>query len=288
VWLDVERDDILKRYPVLADLLAAKASSGLDSVVSQLLEVLTARKESPSATIQPILQPGVELTANKPQPQAGTGELYIPPTVFFYDRVAEAFSGIRGLYETEDTGEIVLRLTILLRNPLSFEGYYPSFMTFDMRGGTRDIHSFRVLDKAHVLIECHELRLKKLAVFRPPSYWQYFVYLECQPDLPTGLYEGAREDEEYAIYQGESITRAEYDDGCIFRNGKSIPVTGAELRVRHLIPTNLVIASRFSPININAFDKERRSILQGILKVTKSLSDFVRALEQLPRHPKDS
>ncbi len=39
--------------------------------------------------------------------------------------------------------------------------------------------------------------------------------------------------------------------------------------------TNLVIASRISPVNINAFDRERRSVLSGILSGNKSLSDFV-------------
>jgi len=215
-------------------------------------------------------------------------ENYIHPTVFFYDRIAEAFPGIEGLYETSDTGEIISRLSILLRNPLQFEGHYSSFMMFGMRGGTLDINSFRVLNEEHILIKHRELKVNKLAVFRPASYWQYFIYLECDPDSPTGLYKNAREREEYAIYQDELITRAEYDDGCIFRNGKSISTGGcSELRARSLIPTNLIIASRFSPININAFDKERRSILEGILKGNKSLSDFIDAFEKLPRHPND-
>lgn len=262
VWLNVKREDILKTYPTLADLYAADASKGLNHVVDELLKVIKPNNET------------VE-------------ERYIQPTVFFYDRIAEAFPGIRGLYEINDKNEIISRLSILLREPLQFKGYYPSFVMFDMRGGTMDIRSYRVLNEDQILIVYDELRPRKLAVYRPPSYWQSLVYLECHPNSPTSLYEKAYESEEYAIYQEELITRAEYDDGCIFRNGKSISTSGAELRVRPLIPNNLIIASRFSPININAFDNARRSILEDILKGNKSLSDFIEAFEKLPRHHND-
>lgn len=263
VWFNVKRDDILQNYPILADLYAADASKGLETVVSELLKVLSPKDET-------------------------TEENYIQPTVFFHDRTAGAFPGLRGLYETSDKDEIISRLSILLRDPLQFKGYYPSFMMFDMRGGTMDISRFRVLDEDHVIIVHDELKPKRLAVFRPAAYWQSLIYLECYPDVPTGLYENAREYEEYAVFQDELITRAEYDDGCIFRNGKSIPAEGTELRVRALIPANLIIASRFSPINNNAFDKVRRSMLRGILDGSKSLLDFIDEFEQLPKHPKDS
>lgn len=287
VWLNVDENYIASYSLILADRIAAKASDGMAKVISDLLVVISpCENHSDTAAASAVVLP------EKPsivQTELGENhsENYRRPTIFFYDRIAESFPGIRGLYETTDIDEVISRLNIVHRNPLRFEGYYPPLMMFNIRGGTLDIDHFRVLNEDHILIVHDELRPKKLAVFRPESYWQYFIYLECQPDSPTGLCENVGEYEEYAIYQNELITRPEYDDGCIFRNGKSISLRHAELRARALIPTNLIIASRFSPMNINAFDKERRSILKGILKGSAPLSDFVDAFKQLPRHPKD-
>jgi hypothetical protein len=101
VWLNVKRDDIRENYPILAHLYAADASKGIRFVVDELLKVLKPKKENDD-------------------------ENYIHPTVFFYDRIAEAFPGIRGLYETTDMSEITSRLSILLREPLQFKGYFQS------------------------------------------------------------------------------------------------------------------------------------------------------------------
>jgi hypothetical protein len=39
VWLDVQRDDILKTYPILANLYAADASRGMQYVIDELMKV---------------------------------------------------------------------------------------------------------------------------------------------------------------------------------------------------------------------------------------------------------
>lgn len=263
VWFDVDRDDILKHYPTLADLYAADASRGMSNVVTELSKVLRPRTRA-------------EVPA------------HVSPTVFFHNRMIDAFPGKKGLYETVEKSEIMLRLPVLFRDPLRFPDYYSPLMVFDMHGGTADIDSFKVLDVDHILLDSEELNCRRLAAYRSLSYWQCFLYLESDPDPPTGLYQGSTEGEEYALYRGELMTRAEYDDGCMLREGKFIETTGSELRIRHLVPASLVIASRSSPINCNAFDAERSSILEGTISGQKSLADLVDAVKKLPRHPNDA
>jgi len=262
VWLNVKRDDILKHYPTLANLYAADYSKGMDTVIKELLVVLI--------------------------PENADENNHIEPTVFFYERTTEAFPGIRGLYETTDTKEIISRLNILLKEPLQFKGYYPSFMLYDMHGGTSDIGNYRVIDEGKILIDIDELIPIRLIVFRPMPYWQCFIYLECDPDVRIGLYKNSVEGEEYAINDnGDLITRSEFDDGFMFRDGRSIPIGNVELRHRSLIPTSLIIASRTSPINKNAFDKYREAFLKDILHGEKSIDAFIEIYKLLPRHHND-
>jgi hypothetical protein len=233
-------------------------------------------------------------------PEAGADSdtsSYQPPTVFFYNRVAEGFPGKRDLYETRSVEEIAQRLTVVLRQPLVFPHYFPSLAIFGLRPGMLEIRKFRVLDSERVLVDYWELRPSKLVVYRPEGYWRYFIYLESEADSPTGLYgpverpidpyDEIRGSEEYAVFKGELITREEYDDSCIFRNGRSLSTEGAELRHRWLIRTGIVITSRFSPINRNEHDTYRCAIQRSILEGQQSLDELVELFDRLPRHPKD-
>jgi len=263
IWLNVRRDDIIKHYPTLANLYAADYAKGMDSVIKELLVVLIPEKTDES-------------------------NRHVEPTVFFDKRISEAFPGIRGLYETTATKEIISRLNILLKEPLQFKGYYPSLMLYDMNGGTSDIGNYKVIDEGKILIDIMEITPRRLIAFRPQPYWQSFVYLESDPDVPTGLYKKSYESEEYAINEkGDLITRSEFDDGFMFRDGRSIPIGNVELRYRSMIPTSLIIASRTSPINRNDFDKHRETFLKDILHGEKSIDDFIQIYERLPRHHND-
>jgi hypothetical protein len=203
----------------------------------------------------------------------------VSPTVFFFQRVSEGFSGKRDLYITEDETEIINRLKIILRRPLEYRGYCPSLMMFLGHGGTTDLNRFEILPKHHILLRNNEFQISKMAVYRPSAHWQYFIYLENAPDKPIGLSESSLLREEYAISNGEFITREEYDDGSIYRNGISRSIGNVELRVRHLVPTNLIISSRSSPINDKEFDRTRCAILNGILSGKKDLRDFIDELD---------
>ncbi len=263
IWLNVSREDILTHYPTLANLYAADFSKGMDSVIQSLLTVIAPEKTPES-------------------------DYYISPTVFFFDRICETFPGIRGFYETTDSNEIISRLNVLLKQPLKFKGYYASFMIYDMNGGTSDIESYKVIAEAKICIDILELIPRRLIVFRPMPYWQSFIYLESNADVPTGLYTKSYESEEYAINDNRDlITRSEFDDGFMFRNGESTPIGIVELRYRSLIPTSLIIASRTSPINRNDFDKHREVFLKDILHGKKSIEEFIQIYERLPKHHND-
>jgi hypothetical protein len=229
--------------------------------------------------------PDIPTKQDKSYPEITEG--YEKPTVLFDYRMSDGFPGIRGLWFTDNKKEIIARLKTIFRKPLFFECYYPYMMMYFGYGGTGDIAKFKIIDEQHILLGNNEYNVRKLAVYRPQAYWQSFIYIENSADSPTGLYKNSKLIEEYAIFKKEFITKAEYDDGCIFRQGKSISIGKAELRIRHLKPTNLIISSRNSPINRNDFDNIRCKSLKRILSGTMKLESFVKVFEKLPKHPND-
>jgi DNA-binding transcriptional regulator YhcF (GntR family) len=253
VWLNVDKEDVASYSPMLAGIKAAKAVDGIDTVVAQLLKVLKPNFSSPSHAATNKKSGDIEENTQPKQLTNSTKAAYEEKigsqksTVFFYERVCDAFPGIRELHIIDDPNEAVSRLCILLRAPLQFKVYCPIWMIFSV--GSVSIKSCGAIDKKHVLLQPYELNINKLAIYRPPTYWQYFVYLECAPDEPTGIYphttkgyiaqmakDMGRCYEEYAIGEDQFLTREEYDDGAIFRNGKSISITGAQPRIRYLTP----------------------------------------------------
>lgn len=76
-----------------------------------------------------------------------------------------------------------------------------------------------------------------MGVYSSSTYYKKFVYVETNPEEPTGLYEEMTQEqidywveqigscfEEYAIFDGHLITRAEYDDGAAVIDGKVIDI----------------------------------------------------------------
>ncbi len=270
IYLGLDVEDIKHKYPTLTDLYAADASKGIEFVVNELISVI--KQENDTSAIK-------EDDSNQ--------RAYLYPTAFFEDRVAEAFPGIRGIHSIENKEEIIERLNTVLQEPLEFKGFYPPLNLYTMRG-LFNIGRYRRLDKKRILIHYSELVPKRLIVYRPELYWQYFIYLECEKDIPTGLYNTDAKDEEYAINgNGELVSRQEYNDGSMYRNGKIIPLVNPELRIRYLAPTNYFIASRASPMNIVQFDRHRKALLQDILKRNITIEDFVSVFQHLPKHDSD-
>jgi len=170
---------------------------------------------------------------------------------------------------------------------LEFEGHFPPLNLYTMLGYI-SIDRYRRLDEKRILIHNKELIPKKLVVYRPEAYWQYFIYLECEKDTPTGLYNIDAREEEYAVNgDGELVNHYEYEDGSMFRDGKVVPLVNPELRIRYLIPTNYFITSRKSPMNIVKFDRDRAKLLQDILERKITIEDFVSVFQRLSRYKND-
>lgn len=219
-------------------------------------------------------------------------------SIFFYERVCDAFPGIRDLHIIDSPIEAVSRLCVLLRYPLQLEDRCAIWMFF--RLGEININKCEAIDSTHILIGNHEINASKLAIYRPSDYKQYFIYLECAPDKPTGVYPHITEDyitqaakdrggrywEEYAIWEDKLLTMEEYADYAVFQNGQSIPTIGAQAHFRHLTRDNIIIAPFHSNINNSTFDSQRAQWLDQLLNDQMSLSKFIEIIEQLPIDPR--
>jgi hypothetical protein len=207
-------------------------------------------------------------------------------TVFFSDRLAQAFPGQRGLmwYEAKTAVE---RFRILFQEPLRFKsGGYDCMgdPIWWFRGNSAlFIDRFRPLSKTKVLMGHEELELKRIAVYISDLYYKSFVYVEAKGEKQTGLYDFKQEDinrhidklgysyEEYGLLGKKPIKRTQYDDGAAVINGKVVDATKAELRVRFLSAYNFIVAAKQSPYNSTRFQTECNKtfddILQGKMKV---------------------
>ena len=226
-----------------------------------------------------------------------TGGAYVrqSSTVFFSDRFAQAFPGVRGTasFTPPVANE---RLAILLEAPLEFSSgerswYEPIWI---WTRGELAIQRFHVQPDGSALLNVEELNVDEVVAVNPGSYYQQFVYVQTRPSTPTGLYDYSylsdivslrgTATEEFGIYDGHYITRAEFDDGAAVIDGKPVDVRGSsELRVRYLTPSNFLIAAQNSPINNKRFDSRRKDLLNGILRGDATLNDLVSAILDLPK-----
>lgn len=116
------------------------------------------------------------------------------------------------------------------------------------------------------------------------------------PEKETGLYQNDKKfieqwtdnygyyNEEYAEYEGEKITRAEYDDGAAEINGKTIDLKEkAKLRIRYITPYNFIICAQFNPINNSKYDEKMEKLLNGILKGKNSVKEVIELVKQMPK-----
>jgi|ERR1035437_1692830 hypothetical protein len=225
-----------------------------------------------------------------------------PANWFHHDRFTAAFPGVRGLAEISSPTEAVNRLSILLKSPLRWiwevedgnsSGLSPLWW---WRGlGNNSIDHYSVVSANEILLDCYELPIKHVVAVNNGAYWQSFVYVETDPKPPIGLYDNNPEavarklelfgyaHEEYGLYKGRPVTRAEYDDGAAMIDGKPQQIPGAQLRVRYTSPYNFIIASQESPINNSQFDAQADRILNDILKGKSTVQEFANEMRKLPR-----
>jgi hypothetical protein len=225
------------------------------------------------------------------------------PTVFFSQRVADAFPGLRGLQWLNDPEQAIERLDLLLRPPLTFRlsgGGYSSPIWWWRGDRTSQVETFEAVSKTKCVINIDELEIDKVAVYRSGSYYRQFVYVQAKPEQPVGIHKYDKDDfarqielfgyqsEEYGLFGTTPISRAEYDDGAAVINGTVVQTAGAsKLRVRYLSRYNLILAPHFTPINSNDLDERIKQILNGILADTSSLEELIKIVEAAPRHGND-
>jgi len=223
---------------------------------------------------------------------------YGSSTVFFADRFAAAFPGLRSIKIFEDIREITERLMTLLHKPLIFTDGVPIWW---WRGGNLHIEKFERLSEGRFLMNVDELKICKIAAVPSPSYRQSYVYVETEREEKTGLYsysEGEIEKftkkngyvyEEYGLYKGDVLlNRNEYDDGGKYLDGILVDTRmHSELRVRYITPYNFLIAAQGSPINNPRFDKQLEGHLNECLGNSnhENLEKMQKAIFRLPMRP---
>ncbi|MCD4691511.1 MAG: hypothetical protein K8R79_01245, partial [Calditrichales bacterium] len=169
-------------------------------------------------------------------------EIHEAPTVFFHYRFCDAFPGFDSGYQRlTSRKDIKLRLKTLLAYPTRFNKAIGHGVTSDpiwwFRGSSAlPIERFRILNRKKILINIDELIIEKIVAYRGRSYFEDFVYVQCLPDTPTGLYnhnqlylETSFNDygeyhEEFGIYKKRYIKRQEYDDGSAIIKGKPVRI----------------------------------------------------------------
>lgn len=244
----------------------------------------------------------------RPKPGLGmspfaTKKEEIPPstarqssTAFFSYRFGKAFPGVRHFQWFRNPIEAVQRLKIFFTEPFVFRNSYPIWW---WRSGDMHIDSFKVISPNTVLIDHHEYEVEEMAAVNAGSYFQTFIYIKTRASEPSGLNDHspiqdqidsfgyARE--EFALYKGHAIKRAEYDDGAAVIDGKVVDVgEDAELRVRYLSSYNLILAPHGSPINNKNVDQTRVQLLNGMLKNETSLEHLTAAILKLPKRELDA
>ena len=221
-------------------------------------------------------------------------------TSLFYQRMASAFPGERGITWFNDSKVAVKRLEILLKDPLRFSSgtiFHEADPIWWFRGGSAlFINKFIKTSRNKVLINIEQLKIKRIAVYHGDSYYKDFVYVEVEEEKQTGLNKIKPKDlenqinsygfsrEEYGLIKNwlgwkTLIRREEYDDGATVIRGKVKDTLNAELRVRYISKYNFIIAAKGSPYNSSKFYRESKSYFDGILKGKIKTEDFFNYLK---------
>lgn len=233
--------------------------------------------------------------------------LYDATTVFFTQRIASAFPGVRGLKVYEDQSEIRKRLDRFFAHPIVFgeaidrDGDKEPLWWF--RGGSSNaITSYDVSSGNTYLIGWKELKIKRLAVYSDHArYYSQYLYIEAEPLEPVIdkdyyskekiadlLKDSDYVDEEYAVVKEGKIptliSRQCYDDGYAEIHGEIIRIPETtQIRCRFLTPFNFIVTAKFSSYNRPEFDQTSREYFNGLLKGTKTLEEFHDYLMKFPK-----
>lgn len=219
--------------------------------------------------------------------------IYQPSTIFFRERMCDAFPGKRGIVEYTSIRDITICLKQLLRSPIKFDcsaidKYVTDPIWWFCDGDATSIDEFEHIGGRRFRFWLNEYIVSRIIAYVDNvRYYSNYVYVETIPDEPLSIYSKPSQEcldqgyytQEYAEYKvcpfiSKKITRHEYDDGCFKWCGKTIFLNGrANLRSRTMTPYSFIIAAKFSPYNCDAFDRtsmEKFSMLrEGIISKTE-------------------
>jgi hypothetical protein len=220
------------------------------------------------------------------------------PTVFFADRIAQAFPGVRGIQWFEDRDAIKARLERLFAKPIKFADASPIWW---WRGHScLHIEEFEYQINGVFLMDVYELSISRVAAVVPPNYNRSFVYVELAAMEPTGLYSRTAERiaevragksdpfpyywEEYGLVDGQHrVTRSELDDGAAVIGGELQDIRGRNaVRSRYVTPFNFIIAPQGNPIDNPAMDETVEQAMNAMLKGKDCLSRMMEVVLRAP------
>lgn len=229
------------------------------------------------------------------QEQLETGFPYASSSAFFELRFASAFPGLRSP-KWFFGPDAVQRLSLLLQEPLVFhltDSRREPIWWF--RNGNSSITQFEKKSSHEVLLDYQELKIEKIYAAYTRDYKRLFVYVQCLPSPSTGLYDVTPTErteyleqfgylwEEYGLYKGHMVTRAEYDDNAAVIMGAPTSLNGqSELRIRYTTPYNFVICAQDNPLNNLEFDAQLERFLNRSLNEDGVVVELQNAIVRLP------
>jgi predicted nucleotidyltransferase len=219
-------------------------------------------------------------------------------TIWFNERFAQAFPGVRGVQWFEDAENIKTRLGKLLEQPLVYADSEPAWW---FRGSSNmSIRALRhIRDRLYQMDEA-ELLVRRIAAVHSGQYYRDFVYVEVEGMAPVALYPSTEQRiaeersgqgifgyywEEYGLVDGiDVVTRAQYDDGAAEIDGRLQDIRGrTELRLRYVTPYNFIVAANGSSINTSDFDEVLVEKLDAMLRGEDRIEELFKAVSKLPK-----
>jgi len=233
---------------------------------------------------------------------------FAEPIIYFNERMSKAFHGKRGLVIYTRAKDIRYCLNTLFSIPLILKstekdgGLYNIFWWY--RGhSSAAIDKFKCLGGRHFLIELLELNIKKIVAYVDPGrYYGQYIYVETNPDKPTGLYPNHTKEyierwkkewgyysEEYGVFKinhflKKNVSRNEYDDGHTKFFGKIVSPAykDQELRERFLTPYNFIITSFQSSFNCDEF-YDSDDCFNRLLRKEMTIEEFNDYMKRFPK-----
>lgn len=270
-----------------------------DVLLQSIYEVNVSKPQLGTSSYLPTTSPQIIVPPQKvemrPEVEARPAR-NVDPMLTFSDRFAQAFPGVRGIQWLDDPKTIAQRLAILMASPLTLgDGQHLTWWWRGMRN--MQVDRFEHLEARNFLMDVEELNIKRIAAVNGGLHYRTFLYVETNPDPPTGLYkwkngeieqianESGFVNEEYGLVDGKlPVRRAEYDDGAAIIDGEPVDIRGrVELRVRYITSYNFFLAPNNSPLNNPNFDLRMEKYLGDLLGGKDVFDEMCKEIFRLPR-----